>query len=220
MLKNNRKIITLPIVYTPSAAAWADAYEGGINNTISLIMSKAQLALDNSNTFLAIQLVHSEQINYVETNTNSDLYNLTNKSDGYMDNVHSLRDTYCADLVVLLENTNFTGGLGWLYSGSSSYAFSLTRVQQASWTYTTIHEIGHNMGCHHHKLQNYQPGPGLYLYSAGWRWTGNNNQKYCSVMTYEGGSYFPDGITHTQLGYFSNPDIQFEGIPTGLSSRG
>jgi hypothetical protein len=30
------------------------------------------------------------------------------------DDVHGLRDTYCADVVVLLEETNFTGGVGWL----------------------------------------------------------------------------------------------------------
>jgi hypothetical protein len=214
----NPDIITLLIVYTPAAAAWASANETNINNTISLLMARAQLALDNSNTLLSIQLVHSEQVNYTELNTDDDLYNLTNTADGFMDNVHSLRDTYCADLVILLENIDFTGGLGWLLnstSGNPTHAFSLSRVQQASWTYTTIHEIGHNMGCHHHKLQNVQPGPGLYTYSAGWRWTGTDNGQYCSIMTYESGTYFADGITHTRVAYFSNPGIQYKGAATG-----
>ena len=215
-----RDTITVMIVYTPSAAAWAGTNEAGINNTIGLLMAKAQLALDNSNTLITFKLVHTEQVNYTELNTDADIYNLTNTDDGYMDNVHSLRTAYCADLVVLLENVSFTGGIAWLLdsaTGDPDHAFSLIRVQQASWTYTTIHEMGHNMGCSHHKLQNFQPGPGLYSYSAGWRWTGNSNVKYCSVMTYESGLYFTDGINATQVPYFSNPDIKFQGVAVGDS---
>jgi len=211
-------IVTLLIVYTPAAATWSNNYETNINNTISLLMAKAQLTLDNSNTLITLQLVHSEQVSYTELNTSQDLYNLTGTNDGFMDNVHSLRDTYCADVVVLLEHISYTGGQGWLLnstSGSPAYAFSLTRVQQASWTYTVIHEIGHNMGCHHHKEQTVQPGPGLWSYSAGWRWTGTSNAKYCSVMTYQSGNYFPDGVTHTRVPYFSNPSILYQGVATG-----
>jgi len=215
-----RDTTTVMIVYTPGAATWSGTNEASINNTIGLLMAKAQLALDNSNTLITLKLVHTEQVNYTELNTDADIYNLTNKDDGFMDNVHSLRTSYCADLVVLLENISFTGGIAWLLdstSGDPDHAFSLVRVQQASWTYTTIHEIGHNMGCSHHKLQNFQAGPGLYSYSAGWRWTGTSNVKYCSVMTYESGIYFTDGINATQVPYFSNPDIKFQGVAVGDS---
>ncbi|MBP7210492.1 MAG: PKD domain-containing protein, partial [Paludibacteraceae bacterium] len=216
-------IVTLLIVYTPAAATWASENETNINNTISLLMERNQLALDNSNTQLTIQLVHSAQVSYTELNNNTDLHNLTNTGDGILENVHTLRNTYCADVVVLLEEIDFTGGVGWLLSttsGMPTHAFSLTRVQQASWTYTTIHEIGHNMGCHHHNSQNYQPGPGLYTYSAGWRWTGTNGGNYCSVMTYESGSYFSDGINHTRVPYFSNPSILHQGVSTGDAANG
>lgn len=217
----NPETATVMIVYTPAAAAWALANETNINNTISLLMSNANLVLANSETFLQLQLVYSGEVNYVELNTNQDLYNLRDNGDGIMDTVHTLRDAYCADIVVLLEQISFTGGLGYLLSnpsGSPTYAFSLTRVQQASGTsYTTIHEIGHNMGCHHHVDQNTQPGPGLYTYSAGSRWTGLSNAKYCSVMTYTSGSYFLDGVTHSRLPYFSNPNIQYQGIDVGDS---
>ncbi|MFA5196032.1 MAG: M12 family metallo-peptidase, partial [Bacteroidales bacterium] len=210
-------IITLMILYTPSAASWASTYEGSINNTISGIMQYAQTALDNSNIELTVQLVHSEQIDYTELNSNDDLYYLTDPSDGIMDDAHTLRDTYCADVVVLLENIDFTGGLGWVLSqstGQPDYAFSLTRVQQASWSTTTIHEIGHNMGCGHHKEQNFQEGPGIFTYSAGWRW-GSSTEKYCSIMTYNDGSYFDDGIDAAEVTLFSNPSLQDNGYPAG-----
>ncbi len=217
-------VIDLMIVYTPAAAVWAAAREGGINNTIAAVMNMSQLALDNSNTHIVLNLVHSAEVDYVEMHSNDDLHNLTYNSDGYMDEVHTWRDAYGADVVVLLEETDFTGGLGWLLnnsSGSPGYAFSLTRVQQASRTYTVIHEIGHNMGAHHHKEQTTQPGPTSWWnwteneWSAGWRWTGTDNGKYCSVMTYESGDYFSDGVKHTRVPYFSDPNISYQGMPTG-----
>jgi hypothetical protein len=222
--QTTRDTITIMILYTPAAATWSKTNETHINNTISLLMAKSQLALDNSNSLITLKLVYTDMVNYTEyissENDGSyyDLYSLQGMNDGDMDNVHSLRNMYCADLVVLVENINDVGGLGFLLNSSSGrpeYGFSLTRVQQASSTYTTIHELGHTMGCHHHKLQNVQPGPGLFSFSAGWRWTGTDNGKYCSVMTYESGSYFADGITHTRVGYFSNPSIMYKGVATG-----
>jgi len=215
--------ITVLVVYTPAAASWSATNETSIQNTIALMMAKGQTALDNSNTEITLQVVHATQVAYTELNNSSDLDRLTFNNDGYMDTVHVLRDAYCADMVVLLEQVSFTGGIAWLLnttSGSPSYAFSLTRVQQASWTFTAVHEIAHNMGCHHHKQQTTQPGPGLYTYSAGWRWTGTNNGKYCSVMTYESGSYFADGVTHSRVPHFSNPSINYQGVATGHATDG
>ena len=214
--------IDVMVAYTPAAKTWANANEGGISNVINQLMAKAQLACDNSQTYITMRLVHAPEVAYTETaNANTDLNCLT-YTDGVMDDVHALRTTYGADLVVLLELTESTGGIGWLLntaSGLPSYGFSITRVQQASWTYTTIHEIGHNMGCGHHKAQNFQPGPGLYSYSAGWRWT-YNTTPYCDLMTYTAGSYFADGITHERVAYFSDPAISLNGIPTGHATDG
>jgi len=211
------------IVYTPAAMSWAGGVVG-INNVIAQAVAKSQLVLDNSNTVLTITLVYSGEVTYTESGDSyTDLGRLTNTSDGYMDDVHTRRNQYGADVVGLFTKVEDTGGLAWLLnttSGSPAYAFSITRVQQASWTYTYIHEMGHNMGCHHHKQQNVQPGPGLFSYSAGWRWVGNDSGKYCSVMTYQNGSYFSDGQTHTRVAYFSNPSIDYQGVPTGHATEG
>ncbi len=215
--------ISVMIVYTPAAKSWAGG-ESAIANVIAQAMAKAQLACDNSNTLITMELVHAAEVTYTESSSSStDLSRLTSTSDGYMDAVHTWRTQYGADLVCLFTRVEDVGGIGWLLSwtgGSPGYAFSISRVQQASWTYTTIHEMGHNMGCHHHKLQTTQPGPGLFSYSAGWRWTGSNGGKYCSVMTYENGSYFPDGVTHTRVGYFSDPDVSYFNTPTGHAQDG
>ena len=227
--------IDIMVVYTPAAAAWAASNEGGIHNTIGTTMATSQLVLDNSNTLINLNLVHTAELQYTESSSAvTDLYRLTfhehfdpnNQENGppwYMDTVHDLRDMYGADLVAFLIVTSEVGGLGWQLSntqGSPAYGFSLTRVQQSSWTYTFVHEIGHNMGAHHHKDQNVQPGPGLFSYSAGWRWTGANNGKFCSVMTYTGGQYFADNTSHTRVPYFSDPLITHQGFPTGHANDG
>ncbi len=221
---NDPATIDIMLVYTPAASSWASTNEGGISNTISQTMQKAQLTLDNSLTGITATLVHSAQVSYTESgSSNTDLDRLTNTSDGYMDDVHTWRNTYAADVVGLFTQVEDTGGLGWLLNttdGLPDYAFSISRVQQVSWTYTFIHEAGHNMGTHHHKQQNVQPGPGLFSYSAGWRWVGNDAGRYCSVMTYESGTYFADGYTHYRVAYFSNPSVSYQGVSTGHSTDG
>ncbi len=214
----NPETITLLIAYTSAAAEWASENETNINTTISALMSKSQTALDNSNTSINLQLVHSFQVDYTEQDSAQDLDNLQGTDDGFMDTVHDLRDEYGADLVLILGEFSFTGGLAFLLtttSGLPEWAFSLVRVQQASWTYTAVHEIGHNMGCDHHKEQNEFAGPGLFPYSAGWRLMGNDGLTYTTVMTYEAGEYWEDSITGQEIGYFSDPDILFQGIPIG-----
>ena len=152
--------------------------------------------------------------------TLTDLDRVTGTSDGYMDEVHAWRNTEGADLVHLFTNVEDTGGLGWLLntaSGLPQYAFCLGRIKQVSWTATTVHEWGHNMGCHHRKDQAVQPGPGLYSFSAGWRWTGTDGKKYCSIMSYQD-DY--GGSTPTQVPYFSSPGISYQGVPTGHAADG
>jgi hypothetical protein len=204
------------IVYTPAARVWAGGLSG-INNVIAQAVAKGQIALNNSNTVLTLTLVYSGEISYTESgDSGTDLDRLTNTSDGYMDEVHTLRNLYYADVVGLFTQIEDTGGKGWLLnstSGSPAYAFSISRVQQAATGYTYIHEMGHNMGCHHRKDQATQPGPGLFSYSAGWRWTGNNSGKYCSVMSYEDDGY-------SRVAYFSNPSILYQGVATGNAADG
>ncbi|MDW7761911.1 MAG: M12 family metallo-peptidase [Acidobacteriota bacterium] len=224
--------IDVMIVYTPAARDWADASGGGIANVVAQAMAKAQLALDNSNTILTISLVRSLEVDYMESGDSEvDIDRLTfhagydpwdRDPDRYMDEVHEWRDRYGADLVSMFARVDDVGGLGWLLdrpSGRSRLGFSLARIQQAAHTFTHIHEMGHNMGCDHHRDQNEQPGPGLFDYSAGWRWVGDSGGRFCSIMTYESGQYFADGQRHIRTAHFSNPDILHQGVSTGLADK-
>lgn len=230
--------IGVMVVYTPQAEHWAQTNGGGINNVIAVAMANAQLVLDNSQTLMLATLVHSELVSYQESGSSSvDLMRLTaspqynpfgNDYAGYMEEVHIWRDQYRADLTAIFTLADDTGGMAWLLVnrfGSPNRAFSMTRVQQAATGYTHIHEMGHNMGLHHHADQNFQPGPTNWTnwpdnnWSAGWRWVGHNNARFVSVMSYAGGQYYPDGQNATQVPYFSNPHIMYQGAPTGDQTR-
>jgi len=155
---NDTANIDIMILYTPEAALWASTYDGGINNTISNVVTAAQNALDNSETTINLNLVHSEEINYEESGSSYtdlvrltfseqyDPYQMENGPIWYMEEAHTLRDQYAADMVMLLTKTSDTGGLSFLLenpNGEPEFPFSIVRVQQATNASTTgIHELG------------------------------------------------------------------------------
>jgi hypothetical protein len=212
--------VDLMIVYTSAAAAWASGV-GGINLVISQAVQLSQQAFDNSQAGIRLRLVFSSQVGYQESgSSNTDLNRLTTSGDGYLDEVHGWRNLHGADMVNLLADVDDVGGLAWLLTnpaGRPQYAFSLVRVRQAAGGYTLVHELGHNFGCHHRKDQTDQPGPGIYSYSAGWRWQGANDVRYCSVMSYTDAW---DGHAVSRVGYFSSPVISHMGAPTGSAADG
>ena len=212
-------VIDIMVVYTPAARNWA-AGEGGIENVIALAIDKLQLALENSDTRTTVELVHAAEIQYQESGKSGEDLELLQSAEDGMDVVHEWRNRYGADLVAILANVNDMGGIAYQLeraSGNPEYAFSLTRVQQAATSYTFAHEIGHNLGLGHHKeqLPDSEPPGGLFSYSAGWRWVGNDGSLYSTIMTYPQREYFADGMASTNVPYFSNPQIYFMNKPTG-----
>ena len=240
--KNDQAAVDVMIVYTPAALEWAGINEGGIENSIALSMELAQLSADNSELGLSFRLVHTHMVDYVEGDSaKTDLRRLTAYPgfnpfgsegaaiEGYMDEVHDLRDAYSADLVAIFPRRYDSGGMAWQLADSDGrprFGFSLTRIQQVSWTLTHVHELGHNMGAHHHKEQKDSPGPTEWdnwpgnNWSAGWRWTGYDNRSYVSVMAYQEGEQYDDGINSQRVPYFSNPDVTHMQSPSGHVTDG
>ena len=231
--ENDNASFKVLIVYTQAALTFAGTQDG-MNNLIAQSIIRANNAAINSNLGMDFTLAHSELTNYekataAEGGSYTDINRLRIKTDGFMDNVHELRDTYAADFVHLFSFISDTGGLGYVLNtkyGRDNLAFALTRVQQLSFTDTFIHELGHNMGASHASGQNVQQGPTNWInwpentWSAGWRFQGSNNNYYASLMTYESGTYWPDGIGSVRISYFSSPLIMFQGQPIGNEVSG
>lgn len=236
--------IDIMLLYTANAKTWADSSGyNSIDVVISEAMARSQAALDNSGIFITLRLVHSYQTGYdgdsLEKLTESDpnyvsagdhLRRLTRNPsnrfdlcpssscgetdyDGFMEEAHQLRDEYGADIVAGILSEPNTGGIAWVNNstaGSSVLAFSINRVQQIANNYTLIHEIGHNLGNVHARNQSSAGADdlgGLFVYSAGNRFS-TTNLDYATVMAYSEGGF-------TSIPYFSNPDVEFSGAPTG-----
>ena len=222
-------VVTLDVlaVYTP-AARINEGGETGILNNISLAFQKANDTHQNSDTRVILNLVHTEEVVYAEddpeTSSSPSTY-LDDVTDGNILGVHDLRDTHEADFVVFFVKTEKTGGRAWRPTSYNrpELAYSIVRVQQTDFTFTMVHEVGHNMGLGHSATQSSQPYTGgFYSYAAGWQWADSSSSAsigFCSVMTYEDF----DGVSgkeYNRVAHFSNPDISYNGVPTGDAVSG
>lgn len=226
--------IDLMIVYTQAAEDWAymENSEGetirDISSVIAQAMNNSQTALNNSGLGIRLRLVNTTKTDYDETtdgvtsgarlrritqNPSNPVFTSTDEYDGYMDNIHTIRNQSGADIVALFVRIEDTGGLGWRLgetSGSPDLAFNLNRVQQVAGGYTLIHEIGHNMGNSHSRTQARSPAGeegGLFHYSVGFQ---NVNDNYHTVMAYA------DGLTQAPI--FSSPELTWQGAVIGTAN--
>ena len=202
--------IDVMITYTPAAVAWLDENDLELIPVINESMARAQLAFDNSEVQINLNLVHTLLVDYEETGSmNTDLENL---SFGKIQNIIRLREIHGADLVAMFTKDDNSGGLAWYMNdrlGNKDYGFSITRIQQAWNTTTHAHEMGHNLGSAHSRNQTEQAASTglLNVYSTGWRWMGPDSTVYVSVMTY--------AESGTPVDFFSNPDVLYMNVPTG-----
>ncbi|MDQ2917334.1 MAG: choice-of-anchor D domain-containing protein [Pseudomonadota bacterium] len=203
--------VDVMVVYSNQTAAAAGT---AIGAQIQQAVDTANTAYANSGVTTRLRLVHYEQANYDESGDfNTDLNRLTSGSDGYMDNVATLRNTYGADLVSLfVENSQYCG-LAWV-GPNASYAFSVINRGCASGNYSFAHELGHNFGALHDPYVDpstspYAYGHGLVDPAGGWR----------TVMAYNN-ACAAAGTSCIRIPYFSNASMTYgsPADPLGTSS--
>ncbi|MBO6795504.1 MAG: zinc-dependent metalloprotease [Balneolaceae bacterium] len=199
--KQKTPLLTAPqidvlVAYTTSAKNAT----GDINQLISSAVGLSNFSFSNSNVNATLNVVHTVEVSYTESgNISTDLTRLRLANDSYMDNIHSLRNQYGADLVVLLVSS---GGAGIAYvDATSSFAFSDVHYSYAQSQYSMTHEIGHNLGCAHNiedaNVWAYPYGFGYRSSGGGWR----------TLMAYSPPS--------NRINFWSNPDVYLSGIPMG-----
>ena len=183
---------------------------------IQLAVTETNQGYANSNVVQRLRLVGTAETSYTEvaTSISTDLNRVTNPSDGYMDEVPALRDTYRADVVSLIGSGYAAGsgacGVAWLMSGNSPsfapYAYSVVDVTCMTGYYSFGHEIGHNMGLNHARVD--PVGTGAYFYSFGYKDPGN---AFRTVMAYN------CPVSCPRVLYFSNPTVFYSGKTTGIN---
>jgi len=211
--------IDVLVLYTP-AARQAAGGTTSMQQLVQLGIAETNQGYMNSGVIQRVRLVNTQEINYVESSSISqDLTRLRN-GDSVLAEALTLRDIYGADLVSLWVDTpEATCGIGYVLSNPSlpastlaSIGFSVAERQCATGNYTFGHEMGHNMGAHHAKDDLNSDGSvpvGAYPYSNGYKnKTGTN--RFRTIMAYDAGCNCP------RIDYWSNPNVNFEGLPTGI----
>jgi len=199
--------IVLMSVYTPQARAAA----GGtpqIQARIQAAVDQANTAFINSNMIARYFLAHTEEVSHNDSgDIVADLNWVTSNAA-----VTSLRNTYAADMVSLIvANGGPYCGVGWVQrnpgAGFASYAFQATDVDCLS-NQTLAHEHGHNLGFEH------DPGSaGIGPSGASYPWSFGHyvNGSFRTIMSYDACTLSCPRILH-----FSNPDVLYNGVPTGI----
>ena len=93
-----------------------------------------------------------------------------------------------------------------------AWAFGTTKTSCFS-NYTFAHEIGHNMSARHDRDEpKVGPEGAPFTYNFGYI---DNPRKFRTIMAY--GSSCVPAWSCTGIQYFSNPDVSFNGGPTGIA---
>ena len=207
-ISNAPVTVDVLVVYTQNGAN-AQGGAAAMETLIQSAIDVTNAALGDSGVSHSLNLARAEQVNYNETGValNDQLNWLRLDST-----VANLRNTYHADMVVLMTNN----GAGYCGSGYvmqnvgpafANWAFSVTASTCAVGNLTFAHELGHNLGLEHDPANGAAPADASFPYAFGYQLAG----EFRTIM-----AYACSGSTCNREGYFSNPNVSFNGFPTGV----
>jgi hypothetical protein len=156
---------------------------------------------------IKLRLVHAYQTDYEEDKDGEHfdhLYRMVDKGDGYLEEVHALRDKYRADVVVLIVDDASGCGLATRVFADASDAFAVVHHECAATSYSLAHEIGHLIGARHDTSIDKNMTP--FAYGHGFV----NGSKWRDIMSYKascGGC--------PRLPIWSSPTVLIKGEPAG-----
>jgi len=207
---NAAPTIDIIAAYTP-AAKNGQGGTNAMNALINLAVSESNTGYANSDVLQRYRLVNApEMVGYTEVaDFVTNLNRFQSPSDGFMDEVHTLRNQYGADACCLILNGSQYCGVAYGIMGAPSngfapLAFQVTARSCATGYYSFSHEFGHLFGCHHDKANG---GVAYYPYAYGWRTTSG---AWRTVMAYAPG---------TRVNYFSNPNKTYGGEALGVVNQ-
>jgi hypothetical protein len=196
-------VIDVIVAYTKKAASH---YMDVKRDLVEMSVEEGNNAFRNSKIDnVKLRLVHAYQTNYVEKGSHFDhVWRFADKGDGYMDEVHKLRDKYRADVAVLIVDDPNGCGLSTRVHAEASEAFAVVHHECSVHTYSMAHEIGHLIGARHDRGMdtNAEPFPYGHGFVNGTAWR--------DIMSYKescGGC--------PRLPVWSSPNVVIDGTVAG-----
>lgn len=155
--------VTVLVVYTAAAAAAT----ANISSLIQLAVDETNVSYVNSGININMIRVHTAQVSYNESGRSFSQHvsALRGTTDGAMDNVHTLRNTYAADVVVLVVNDSEACGVASTIKATATSAFAVAHYSCITGYYSFGHEVGHLQGARHDRFVDGSTSP--YPYGHG-----------------------------------------------------
>ncbi len=202
-------IIDVLVVYTPAAMEDARSVPPA-----QQLIDEANRVLLNSYARARVRLVHMAKVAYVEPPINDPyqlqltLDRLTDPQDGYLDEVHALRASYAADLVVLVAK-GVRGSDGFLapLRPDAAHAFG---VLTSTTDYAFTRLIGRLLGCEAQRAPVDETGSvigdGAFVDSHAFVISNSQYSVYSTIM----------GARLTLVPFFSSREVICFGKPIGI----
>jgi len=203
--------IDVLILHTPSVP---DAV-GDVAGKFKHLESVSNQIFDDSQLDLNVRIVGIEEIQYSETGDSAiALQDLTYQRNGF-EQVEQLREETGADAVIFARpyhSSHLGCGIAWTngrqrtndISNYSQYAYSVIDVTQCG-DYIMAHELGHNLGLSHSRIQSGVGGTSHYALGHG------EYGKFVTTMAYASAfGYAPKAYK------FSSPNLDCFGYECGV----
>ncbi len=205
---SNRAISTIRVMVVVTNAAAAKI--GNVTNFVNLAVSETNTGYTNSGVEISMQLAGVYTTSYVESGSfSTDLSRFRGTSDGYMDSIHSLRNTNAADVVMLIIDNASSCGLASAIGATATTAFAAAHYSCSTGYYSFGHEIGHLQSARHDPTNDPTNTP--YAYGHGYQYPAGS---WRTIMAYACSTG-----TCNRINYWSNPAKLRSGVPMGTTTR-
>lgn len=197
--------IDILVVYSSEYAASYSNSQSQIKAQIETRVAEANVIFERSQIGVTFVLLGFEEISLSDNTTSGSTVAGSSEAK-------NIREQYGADLVSFWT-VNGSAGSAQNYSGNSSSAYNTSRKRDIESRYTFVHEMGHSMGAKHDRQTYVDKGRGDELTPSLYKY-GKSFTNYRTVMSYDN---CPSGNSCNRIMNFTNPDIDHNGVPTGIA---